>query len=203
MAERAAEAEGSLDDAELVLDGLEVLWDPNSNLIQVVFTSDDLESAVVGANAVASAYSEVRQEATPTSFSAALVQLNDSIADVEAQITDLRAQIETQITGDPSHSSLDDQLSEALARLVTLQAELPRHPPGVQLDDLRDELDDVLQQIQTMQSLAGLESQQPDLALLREEQSRTVSRKAEFASNRSLRGIAQCEAGMPTTEVSS
>ncbi len=162
VTERAAEAEDSLGDAEAVLDGLIVIWDEDSNLIQVVFTSDDLESAVVGANAVASAYFQVRREATSTSFSAALVQLDDSIAEVEVQLADLQAQIDTSITRDPSYDSLDSQLSESLARLVTLQADLP-NTSSARLDDLRDELDDILRQIETFQSLADLEFLRPEL----------------------------------------
>ena len=163
VAARAADAEDSLDDAQEVLDGLNLLWTRDSNLIQAVFTSDDPESAVIGANAVASAYSEVRREAISASFSAALVQLDDSIAAVEAQLADLQAQIDLPITRDPSHDSLDSQLSESLARLVTLQADL-LNTSGARLDDLRDELDDILRQIETIHSLANLEDLRPQLA---------------------------------------
>lgn len=179
VAERAAETEDSLEDAEAVLDGLDVFWDQNSNLIQVTFVSDDPDLAVAGANAAASAYAELRLETTSASYTAAIAQLDDSIAEVEAQLAELQVQIEVQYQGDPSAGSLDEQLSGALARLVVLQEELP-NASGAELDELRAELDDVFQQIQTFQSLANLESQRPELVALLEEQRLTVIRKAEL-----------------------
>ena len=197
VAERAAETEDSLDDAEAVLDGLVVLWDRDSNLIQVVFTSDDPESAVAGANAVSFAYSELRFETTSASFSAALLQLDDSIADVESQITDLQRQIELELTEDPSRTSLDIQLSQALSRMVGVQDELP-DATGNRLDVLRGELDDILQQIQTLQSLGGLDTQNPALALLLEEQRQTVSRKSDLLQRKDELSV---EARMESTGI--
>ena len=197
LADRAAAAEDSLDDAETVLEGLDVLWGKDSNLIQAVFTSDDPESAIAGANAVASTYSELRLETTSASFSAALLQLDDSIADVETQITDLQRQIELVLKEDPARISLDTQLSEALFRLVEIQEELP-DATGTRLDELRAELDDILQQIQTLQNLGSLDAQNPQLTLLMEEQRQTVSRKADLLQTKDELSV---EARMESTGI--
>jgi Mrp family chromosome partitioning ATPase len=179
VAERAATAEPALPDPEAVVDGLDVFWDGESDLIQARFTADDADSAVKSANAVINAYAEVVAERTSGSFAAATVQLEDSIAEVETQLTDLQQEIQLQIQGDPALTTLDRQLSEALTRLIELQGELPDASQS-RLPVLREQLDDILQQIQTLQTLIGLESQRPELALLLEEQRQTIFRKAEL-----------------------
>ena len=179
VAERASSTEPELDDAEHVLAGLEVFFDDGSNVIDVVYTSDDPDVAVAAANAVAAAYEEIRLEATSASFSEALAQLEDSTAQVEAQIVELQAQITQEIESDPSRNALDQQMSDALARLVELQADLDT-ATGSELDGLRGELDDVFRQLQTYQLMANIQDDDPALAALLEEQRQTVERKADL-----------------------
>jgi len=179
VAERVVSAEPAITDVEAVLGGLEVVWGPGSNLIQATFTADDEDSAIASVNAVVTAYTQIRRETSSGSFSAALLQLNDSIADVEEQLTDLQRRIQLQIAGDPSIASLDAQLSEALNRLVTIQEELPGASFG-RLDDLRAELNDVLQQIETRRALSAMEAQRPELASLLEEERQTIARQADL-----------------------
>jgi Mrp family chromosome partitioning ATPase len=179
VADRAAAAEPALPNPEAVVDGLDVFWDVESDLIQASFISDDADTAVKGANAVIDAYTEVVAERISGSFAAASVQLEDSIAEVETQLVRLQQEIQLQIQGDPSLASLDGQLAEALTRLIALQGELPGASES-RLPDLRSELDDILQQIQTLQTLIGLESQRPELAVLLEEQRQTIFRKSEL-----------------------
>ena len=179
VAERAAAQGESLEDAADVFEGLEVAWDNNSNQIAVGFTADTAAEAMAGANAVVEAYAVVRQEATTRDLEAALLLLDDSIAEVEAQIVASQNQIETEIAGDPARLALNDQLDEALARLVELQEELP-DASGLTLDQLRAEVDDVSQQIATLQAIRNLDRQSPRLTALIEEQSRTINRKADL-----------------------
>ncbi|MEE8367297.1 MAG: AAA family ATPase, partial [Thermoanaerobaculia bacterium] len=54
---------------------------------------------------------------------------------------------------------------------------------------VRDHLDDVLQQIQTLQSLNNLQSQDPDLAVLLQEQRQTVSRKGDLLQRKDELGV--------------
>lgn len=179
VAETSAQATPSLTSAEEVFEGLEVFWDSNSNQIDVVFTADTPEAAVAGANAVVAAYGEVRQEASSRDLEAALVQLDQSIDEVETRITDLQTRIEDLVRGDPTRQSLDRQLEEGLARLVELQDELPG-ASGERLEELRAELDDITQQLQTLQAIRSLDEESPRLAALLQEQSETIARKSDL-----------------------
>lgn len=183
VAARAADTEPTLETVNDVLAGLQIFWDGQSDLIQATFVSDTPEAAVSSANAVAEAYEVVRRENATKSFSAALAELNDSILDVETQLTDLDTRIQAQLAGDPSVATLNAQLSENLARLVVVQAALPS-ATGDNLAALRAELDDILQQINTLQTLANLEAQRPEMALLLDEQQQTNGRKADLLRRR-------------------
>jgi hypothetical protein len=57
-----------------------------------------------------------------------------------------------------------------------LQAQLP-DASGSTLSEVQEQLDDLLQQLQTMQLVASLESQQPELAILLEEQRLLLARR--------------------------
>lgn len=179
VAQRAADNESSIDDTAEVVGSLEVSWDNSSNQIDVIFTSSPAADAVAGANAVVEAYTEVRQEASASDLEAALVLLDQSIAEVEDQLSSLQSEIEAEIAADPARSALNTQLEEGLSRLVELQDELPT-ATGLRLEALRAELDDVSQQIQTYVTILGLERQNPTMASLIEEQNQTIARKADL-----------------------
>ncbi len=188
VAERAAESDASFEGPEAILDGLDVIWDTNSNVIAVVFTAATAEDAVAGANSVTSAYAGIRTENASASFTAALDQLDNSITDVEAQIDDLQTLIRAALAEDTPTDALNTQMSQSLERLVLLQDDLP-DATGTQLDEIRGEIDDVFQQLQTSLTLANLQQQNPELTLLFEEQRQTVFRKADLLQRRDELGV--------------
>ena len=183
VAERVVAAVPEFADPAEVLAGLEVQWTTSSDQILLRFTADTPERAVAGANAVAEAYRELRREAVAASFTAATTQLEESIVEVDAQLADLQARIDAELGANPARAALERQFDDALARLADLQARLTE-AEGEELATVRAALDDVLQQIQTLQVISGLERNRPELAALLEEQRRTAARKAELVSRK-------------------
>lgn len=183
VAERVVADRPDFDDPADVLDGLEVFWTSSSDQIQLRFTADTPDRAVAGVNAVADAYRELRRESTAATFTAAVAQLDDSIAEVDARLADLQARIESTLAGNPARQTLDAQFDTALARLATLQAALPA-ASGTELADLRADLDDVLQQLQTLQLITNLETNRPELAALLDQQRATAARKADLVARK-------------------
>lgn len=188
VAGRAVSSASGLDDPEELLEELDIVWSSGSNLIEVAYEAESAESAIEGANAVASVYQEMRREATSGAFTDALTQLEDSIVEVEAQLAAQQEQIVDLIEDDPSLEALESQLSDALARLVTLQSQLPSAGPEA-AESLREEIDDVQQQIQMTQSVLSLQAQGPQMELLLEEQRQTIARQADLIGRRDELGV--------------
>ena len=183
VAERVVADHSGFTDPVEVLAGLEVFWASSSDQIVIRFTADTPDRAVAGANAVADAYRELRREATAANFAAAIAQLDDSIAEVDAQLADLQARIDAELSANPVRVTLQTQFDQALARLATLQAALP-DASDEELPAVRAALDDVLQQLQTLQIITSLETNRPELAALLDEQRRTAARKADLVERK-------------------
>lgn len=165
-----------------ITSGLEVRVFAESDEIQVVFTSDDEAAAIAGANAVAGAYEEARREAASSTFDQAIEQLDNLIGDLDARLAEISDEINALLET-PARAQLDRQYSDALSRLAELQTELTNAEPQ-DLEDLRASLDDVQQQLQTMQVVGGLDQDSPKLAALLDEQSQTIDRRAELRARR-------------------
>lgn len=209
LADAVAQSEPAIATPEVVLEDLEVFWDSTSNQIDVLFTSDDPDVAVAGANAVVEAYGELRRDAGSREIEAALTQLDESIMDVEVRIQDLQETIDDEVRGDSARQTLDVQLDEGLARLVELQEELT-NASGERRVELRAELDDIAQQIQTLQAIRSLDRSSPQLAALLQEQTRAIERKSdllqrkdelEVAARTSGDGITLSSPALAATEV--
>jgi uncharacterized protein involved in exopolysaccharide biosynthesis len=115
-----------------------------------------------GPTRIVDAYTEIRQEAAAATFSAALDQLEESAATMDLSLSALQREIDTAVQQNPATAELARQYNAALVRLTELQAQLP-DASGSTLSEVQEQLDDLLQQLQTMQLVASLESQQPEL----------------------------------------
>ena len=187
VAERAAEIAAPdapllADPAEILL-GLDVFWSRDGDNIGLVFTAEEPDVAVIGVNAVVTAYRELRQQTTAAGFTDALAQLDDSIADVDDQLASLQVEIDEQLAANPARQELEDQFGEAISAISEVQREL-FDAPAAERPALRDQLDDLYRQLQTLQLVKSLESQQPELSALLDEQQSTVSRKADLLQRR-------------------
>ena len=146
-----------------------------------------------GANAVAEAYQLIRGEGAAVIFTSAISQLDESIAGVSEELTTIAGEITTQLAAEPARLDLDRQFTEALIRLVDLQAALvdaetvPIADPesaAAASSALRQDLDDVLQQIQTLSVIVGLERRSPELTTLLEQQRLAIGRQSDLIERR-------------------
>ena len=127
VAQRASELiatqnpEAQLDATEIV-ETVEIV-NTGSNEIVVQYTAISADTAVDTVNAVILAYEQVREEQAARESASAIDQLEQSIANIDAELDDIEVQILT-ITQLPQQTALDQQHAAAVARLIQLQPRL-------------------------------------------------------------------------------
>lgn len=159
---------------------VDVRWATNRDDIQVVVDSDQPGVAVAGANAIVDAYAELRAEAVAANFAAALTELEDTSARMDARLRTLQGEIEGAIDRNPATAELQDQYEAALRELADLQQQLTEVDEDDQ-EEVRAQLADVRQQLSTLQLVNGLESGRRDLAALLEEEDLLITRRNDLA----------------------
>lgn len=186
VAERAAENAANAGQdltASDISENLTVTVTEESDEIEVMFVADDPEAAVVGANSVARAYEETRLEAASQVFERAIEQLNVSIEELTQRLTVISDDIESALLSDPARVVLNEQYAAGLERLSELQTAVAT-ATGDSLIVLRGQLDDVQQQLETLQSVITIEQNSPELAALLEEQAQLITRRGELRARR-------------------
>jgi Mrp family chromosome partitioning ATPase/uncharacterized protein involved in exopolysaccharide biosynthesis len=178
VAERASEllAEGSpeIDVApEVIVEELTVISREASDLVSVTFSATEPEVAERTADAIVTAYLELRQSEAVAGFTSALEQLDRSIAEAERNLEELGARIEG-IRG-VDVSEIETEAEQALARLLELQQ-------ADQID--ADAIAAVTEQLRAFETLYNLESLRPELTALLEEQRLAQSRLSDLLARR-------------------
>ncbi len=196
VADRAAELVPEIaPEVELTADELQqeaqILGQSDTDLIVITFSATDAETAQVGANALAQAYQDLQSNVTSASSRAALDQVDSALAGLESQLDDLGAQIAGLSGSIGSEANIDEQLDEALTELVALQASLSSlevdsdtEATGASASRIRVRLDDLLQQLQTVEVIRRINAADPSFASLLEERASLVERKNELAASR-------------------
>ena len=191
----AAGSDLSPDDLE---SGLAVSTFANSNRVVIVYQSSSPEVARLGADSIAEAYQQVRRTEARRNFADSLERLDRSIETLNERVNDIQARLTVLTTGDVVVVALNDQYRDALRRLISLQIpedelsdeDLADLSSAEQEDraqaeaDRRDQLDDVLQQLQTLQIVRSLESANPEINELVEEQRLAIQRRDAVARQR-------------------
>jgi Mrp family chromosome partitioning ATPase len=174
--------------ADDLLENGKVVSDPDSDHIEIWFEADTSEVAVLGVNSIADAYQAIRREGAAQNYASALDQLDQSIAGVAEELGTMGEEIATQLAPDPAMEELQQQYSAALVRLAELQQALADEPLGtddpVTADATRAALDDLQRQFQTLQILAGLEGQNPEVTALLEQQQEAIGRQSALIQRR-------------------
>lgn len=187
VAERAAGI--ALDNAfpftpDQIARNLDVNVVADSDELEVVFTAAEADRAVTGANSIAAAYEEVRLESVSGTFDRAIGQLDASVEDLNQRLGVVATDIEAALLSEASRGVLNEQYAAALARLSELQALAAATEPGDTLDSIRAQLDDVLQQLETLEAVISIEQTSPELAALLEEQEQLIGRRSELRTRR-------------------
>lgn len=153
-------------------------------MISVSFASDTPEVAEVTADAIISAYLELRTSEAIEGFSSAMNQLDESILQAEQDLEELNTRIEA-VRG-TAGISLGDEASDALTALIELQNSAQPDP---------EDLAATTAFLQALESVSRLDSLRPELASLLEEQrlaqtrlSNLLTRRNEVAVDAELAG---------------
>ena len=150
---------------------------PESGLIEVSVIDRDEDTVIAFSNALLVAYQEVKDERTETAFVRAIDELDSSIAIVEAELSDLDAQILENSTG----VEVDEQLREAILELIDVVNDAPNLAP--------EDLDRALQQLQVLQLIRSVQGQDPFLATLIERRTQALNQRAQLVLRRDQVGV--------------
>lgn len=166
-----------------IVENLQVQFNEDSDEITVTFVADDPETAVVVTNAIASAYEGVRVSTASGAYDRAIEELENTVQDLDSRLAEIDGQIEGDLFSNPARVTLEEQYQAGLQRLAELQARVAT-ATELELESLRGALDDIEQQLQTLQSLLTLEQNSPELASLRAEREQIAARIAELSARR-------------------
>lgn len=188
IAKRATELATSTDpairvDTKVIVERAQIASSRSSNVIEVRYTDSDAGRAVILSNAVAEAYQEVRRSEAIGSFARALGELDTSIAALDRELVRLQGKIEDLSFSDPAHAALFGDYERALIRLNELQNRVEEATSN-DLVLARDQLDDIFQQLQSLQLVLGLDAQRPDLVALLDQQDDATRRRSTLAARR-------------------
>jgi len=189
VAQTATEIAGALDpdasiEIEELIDHAEIGSTRSSNVIEVVYMDSEPARAISLANSIAEAYQEVRRTEALASFVRAIDELDESIASLDTEVATLQMEVEDLRYGDPARAELFNQYELSLQKLGELQGALSDSTPEQDVDSLRAELDDVSQQLQTLQLVLNLDVLRPELVALLNRQEEASSRRSELAARR-------------------
>lgn len=144
----------SPDDIE---DNLSVTASDSGDLIVISYTAAGENGEIVAiatTNAVAEAYQEVGRASAASSFSAALISLDGSIANLEAAIAGDQARLQELTEGDPVRQATREQYEEARQELLALEPP-PRGATAAELALYTARLGELELRIATLQAVLG------------------------------------------------
>ncbi len=148
----------------------------SSDLISVTFSGESEDQAELAADAVITAYLELRRSEAVASFASALDELDRSIATSRVELDQLEASI-MALSQSRSIVALERQYQEAFARLEEFRiSETELDPIAVAV---------VSQQLDAIEAAIRIEGGRPELAALLEEQSFAMARLSSLIGRRS------------------
>jgi Mrp family chromosome partitioning ATPase len=129
--------------------------------------------AVEYANAYLQAYRTYREVATASSYDSAIAGLDESIDAIDGELAELNAEIE-MLSGLPRATELEQQLEAEINDFLSIA---PNAESAAQLETLLD-------QLQTLQIIRSLQSQDPSLGILIDRRRELNDRIAELVQRR-------------------
>ena len=188
VADRAAELAAQVDPpVQLSPDTLQadalVSGSSKSDLIQVLFTANDPDAAIAGANALVGAYRQLLASGKAKVAAAATAQIDGQLDDLDSRLRTLADQIDARRASDPTRSKLRLQYEGALAEIVDLQSEA-RTADAERLGEIRLRLGDLRNLISTYQAIQGIGLDDMELTSLQSERDQILARKAALLDRR-------------------
>lgn len=178
VAQRASEQLADLNppielSASDILLSTEITSQDSSDLIAVAFTSESAEVAEAASDAVIDAYLELRSSEAEAGFSSALAELDESIDQARDELEQINASIQEE--RGIQNIRLQEEAEDALADLIRLQDDPEGNAEAIAA---------LGEQLQAIETLLRIESQQPELAALLEDQRLAQSRLSALLTRR-------------------
>ncbi len=155
-----------------VLNSRKVVGLGDTDLITLSFRSGDPEIAIAFANGYLDVYTADRQEAAEASFQAALTQLDESISDVDSELTTVENAILDELTSQGAESPFVDQLNSEIEAYLAIPNPTP------------EQLEQVIRQLDALRLAQTVEQQDTDLVLLLEQRTEIADRKNQLVIRR-------------------
>jgi Mrp family chromosome partitioning ATPase/uncharacterized protein involved in exopolysaccharide biosynthesis len=184
VADRAAEIAQSTDPsltADAILEGEYVQSDTTSNAVVVGFFAANSDTAIAGANAIVTAYQEVRRGQSLENAQSALDQLDSAIASIDDQLASIEEQLNELRSPVSGNTDLDAQFDSARGLFSSL---LAKQRAGTITEEETTELASLVTQFQTMQVISSISSQQPEVTALVREQASAIDRRSTLSERR-------------------
>lgn len=156
-----------------VLTGRSVSSRSSANVIVVSFAAEDPDIAVTYANAFGETYAQYRDDVTVNAFAAAIDSLDDSIAEIDQQIATIDERL-AALHAVENGSELEEALQDAIADYLSSA------PNGASTPALEN----VLNQLQTLQFIRSLEAQNPAQILLLDTRRDNQERRSQLVIRR-------------------
>ena len=156
-----------------VIAGTEITSQDSSDLISVVFVSQEADVAEAAADSVINAYLELRSSEAEAGFASALEELDASINQARDELEQIHAAIQAE--RGIGNIGLQAQAESALAELIRLQDDPEANAAAISA---------ISEELQGIETLLRIESQQPELAALLEDQRLAQSRLSTLLARR-------------------
>ncbi len=156
-----------------VLSGAQITSQDSSDLITVAFTSQTSDIAEAAADAIVNSYLELRSSEAVSGFASALAELEESISQARAELEQIQAAIQAE--RGIENIRLQAEAEAALADLIQLQDDPEANAFAIAA---------LTDQLQAIETLLRIESQQPELAALLEDQRLAQSRLSTLLARR-------------------
>ena len=175
MAEAVQDLVGEADPLTIgeILQAREILTTLDTNLIEIEFVDRDPERAVAYANAYLHSYESYRKTATQGAFTTAISGLNASIEALNEELALVLDDIEN-LSAVRGGEDLETELMAAIEEMLA----------GESGADAAAQFDAILTQLQTLQVIRALESENTNISLLLDTRRDVMSRKSQLETRR-------------------
>ena len=175
MAEAVQEQVGEAEPLTIseILGAREIVTTVDTDLIEIEFADTDPERAMAYANSYVHAYEAHRQTTTQGAFATAISGLDESIAQLDNEL-DLILDDINSLSGVQGGEALESELVAAINEFLE----------GGTDSDTAARFETILTQLQTLQVIRALESQNTDIGLLLETRRDVMSRRSQLVIRR-------------------
>ena len=179
-------------DADLIAQNRTVRGFPDSSVIEVTYAAPSEELALIGANAIVTAYQERLDTDASESTSGALESADAAIAAALVELADIEGELTVALSEAPERDQLIDQYDRIVAELADAGETLLAG--GAASDESAARVRDLLSQLEAIERVRTTEIQQEDIAEIVQRRNETQERVASLRIQREELAIEQAVA---------